>query len=138
MRLFHYLIDAMAVNSFVIHKESIGEEGMKEEFGLERSHRRHFLQSLAIKLMKPEIENRSSQYKNCAGLSTSLQQSFKVCGHPIMPQKATHERREGKRSRCYKCARDTDKKTTLICSKCSGFVCKEHSQNNICCEPECS
>ena len=128
MRIFHYLIDAMAVNSLVIYCENVGVQSMKEEFRLQRSERRFFLQTLAKQLMDPIIENRSRPLRNLQGISKCLQYSFEASGHKLMFDKEQHDAQLKKRGRCSKCLRDVDRKISTLCVKCNSFVCKIHSK----------
>ena len=83
MRLFHYLIDAMMINAFIIAREVFSADDMRQRYGIPKFQRRKFLEQIAASLMESHISNRALKYGSHAGVSRRLQHSFRVSGCPI-------------------------------------------------------
>ena len=94
MRLFHYLIDAMAINSFIIHSENVGSEKMRELYGVTRSQRRQFLQKLGIQLVNPEIENRAMRYRLTATYPASASPCRSLSGIAVIQSSVQKSQRK--------------------------------------------
>lgn len=137
MRLFHYIIDSMMINTLVIVRELLGPEEMVRQYHNPRSERRKFMEKLAFSLMEPHIKTRSQTYTSLRGVSIRLQESFKAAGYPLVIQAAQPIRRQGGALRCYICPRTSDRKCRTSCQNCNRYVCGEHSEKVIRCNPQC-
>lgn len=139
MRMFHYMIDAMMINTFVvIHvmRENVGSDEMKDRYGVERCHHRKFLEDIAMSLMVHEIERRRDAFVSTVRISKRLQMSFIAAGFPI-PMQTDRHRTRAKQGRCYKCPRELDKKIRTVCEDCGKFICKEDAQQRSTCMLAC-
>ena len=135
MRLFHYLIDAMMINAFIIAREVFSADDMRQRYGIPKFQRRKFLEQIAASLMESQISNRALKYRSHAGVSRRLQHSFRVSGCPIQDRISSDVNRRG---RCHHCPRKLDKKTALKCYLCDKFICQNHTEKRNCCSPSCS
>jgi uncharacterized paraquat-inducible protein A len=116
----------------------MGLEAMVEKYGMQRSHRRKFLEDVGVSLMIPQIEKRRNAYATAVGISNRLQMSFTYAGFPIhMPNKKRKETTE-KQGSCHRCPRNLDKKSRIVCADCNKFLCKEHVQQRSVCVPSCN
>ena len=119
MRLFHYIIDSLLLNTFVITNEIFPTNEMRRRYGLKKSQRRIFLEKIAISLMKPQIVIRSASYRSLQGVSSRLQDSFKFCGFPVTRNPENQQKSSKLRGRCYSCPRSVDRKVSTTCHRVS-------------------
>ena len=112
--LFQNFVDIAAYNAFVVFLNNFPDfENGKTQ------RRRLFLERLGMDLCTPAIQSRQP-----LPLQPLTVQSRGVTSGPR------------KRSRCGRCPRDTDKKTSETCYKCHLPVCKSHSV--MVCNYQCS
>lgn len=82
--------------------------------------RRELLQKLGMNLVKPHIQRRDVR-----PLSRELRDVVvKLGGTPLTSTSSEPE--PMRKTRCYMCARNVDKKTKIVCEKCSKHVCPNH------------
>ena len=112
--LFQNFVDIAAYNAFVVFLSNFPEfENGKSQ------RRRLFLERLGMDLCTSAIQSRQT---------LPLQ--------PLSAQSRSKSAGPRKRSRCGRCPRNTDKKTSEACHKCFLPICKAHSV--MLCNHECS
>lgn len=91
--------------------------------------RRNFLKLLSLELMKEHMYSRSKITCLPIDLKAFLQLQY--------PQSSTSAssspQKKKMRGTCTLCGRSKNSSTTMMCSMCSHFVCKNHSSKNIVC-----
>lgn len=90
--------------------------------------RRIFLKNLSFQLMKGHLTERA------AIPSLPLDIRVFLDKYKVEEQTETEEQPLKKRGRCKTCGRSKNINTTVRCSSCANFVCKNHSQTTITCE----
>ena len=95
----------------------------------EAQNRRQFLKNLAMSLMEPHLQDRA-QLQNLPSDIQSI-----LSKHKPQSQVDTHEPPPAKsRKRCRLCARTKNRVTTMRCSSCNDFVCKNHAKTDVKCD----
>ena len=95
----------------------------------EAQNRRQFLKNLAMSLMKPHLQDRA-QLQNLPSDIQSILSKYKP-----QSQVDTREPPPAKsRKMCRLCGRAKNRVTTMRCSSCNDFVCKDHAKTNVKCD----
>lgn len=118
--VFYGILNAAAVNTFVIWKHKCKERGETP------TERRIMLQDLAMSLVHPWAERRLTQPTIQRKTALVLREVFKM-SIPPTPREAG----EKKKRRCYFCPRSKDTKVKSTCASCSVAICGSHS-NLLC------
>lgn len=120
---FFQLINIAGLNSQILYNSIHAENPVR---------RRLFLKSLALELMKNHLEERAQ----LASLPSDVKSILSKY------RKRTREESEDNveepplkiRSRCTICGRSKNRVTTMRCTFCKIFVCKEHSSTKVTCQ----
>ena len=95
----------------------------------EAQNRRQFLKNLAMSLIKPHLQDRA-HLQNLPSDIQSILSKYKP-----QSQVDTHEPPPAKsRKRCHLCGRAKNRVTTMSCSSCNDFVCKDHAKTDVKCD----
>ena len=114
--VFFHLVNIAGVNGQILFKKT-------RKLVDEAQNRRQFLKNLAMSLMKPHLQDRA-QLQN---LPSDIQSILPK--HKPQLQVNTHEPPPAKsRKRCHLCGRAKNRVTTMRCSSCNDFVCKDHAK----------
>ena len=92
-------------------------------------NRRQFLKNLAMSLMKAHLQNRAQLQSLPADIQSILSK------YKPQSQAYTHKPPLAKsRKRCRLSGRTKNRVTTMRCSSCNDFVCKDHSKTDVKCD----
>ena len=120
--VFFHLVNIAGVNGQILFNKTRKSVD-------EAQNRRQFLKNLAMSLMKPHLQDRA-QLQNFPSDIQSILSKYK-------PQSEvdTHEPPPAKsRKRCRLCGRAKNRVTTMRCSSCNDFVCKDHAKTDVKCD----
>ncbi|XP_038128076.1 piggyBac transposable element-derived protein 4-like [Cyprinodon tularosa] len=117
--IFFHIIDVSAYNAFVIWCE-INKDWNRGKL----SRRRLFLEELGNALVRPQIERRQSLPRASPVAAAIVRDIQREKNTPTPPVAQTAGK---KRGRCQVCPTRNDCKTSMTCSKCKKYVCKEHA-----------
>ena len=125
MCVFYGILDIAAVNTFIVFLHNNPDFHPKVT-----CKRRIFLESLAMDLMKPQLEYRR---ENPAGLGDHTRTAMSTVGYPVvcLPKPArprTTRAAALKRKRCHYCPVSKDRKVFTECDVCHNRVCPEHGE----------
>lgn len=120
LTIFYNIMNIGSINSMVLYHLNNKEQKIK---------RRDFIRTLAIGLMKPEMERRYRTESLPKQIRTKIGFILDLPSDQIS-SKNVHKTGTG---RCYICPRKEDKKTRNICVLCGKWVCKEHQEAMIKC-----
>ncbi len=115
--IFFHIIDVSAYNAFVIWCE-INKDWNRGKL----SQRRIFLEQLGNALVKPHIERRQCLPRASPAAAAIVKDIQKETSTSTPPTAGK------KRGRCQVCPTQNDSKTSMTCSSCKKYVCKEHVQ----------
>ena len=95
----------------------------------EAQNRRQFLKNLAMSLMKPHLQDRA-QLQNLPSDIQSILSKYKPQSQvdTLEPPPAKSPKR------CHLCGRAKSRVTTMKCSSCNDFVCKDHAKTDVKCD----
>ena len=111
------LIDIALLNAYIVYRHN----NVLSHYS--------YLVDVGYALLDPHI--RASRINN-KFLTCAAKSALQLLGYkPII---AVADVLAPKRSRCYKCPREKDKKTTQTCAICKRFVCSDHSAKKCICE----
>lgn len=117
MALFYALLNVAGVNAQVLLNFSKPDASPK--------FRRYFLKNLVTSLMKPHLENRQKMQ--------FLPTHSKAIIRRLLPSTADKQAENNNeppakklKGRCTECGRMKNNYTTIMCSECSNFTCKNH------------
>jgi hypothetical protein len=119
MILFMNMIDAAAVNAYVIHTARNGGPCPAVTH-----QRRLFLKDLSKKLILPHMKTRLLQTINLRISVINCMKQFGVTKpepEPVEPGKAAAKKR------CAPCGKSKDRKTRVCCNACKRPICGEHT-----------
>ncbi|CAI6373793.1 unnamed protein product [Macrosiphum euphorbiae] len=119
LSIFFQLLNIAGINANILYNNTQIEKKHK--------NRRSFLKSLSMNLMNNHLSERSQM----ANLPTDIKHFLskyetKEVDVQEPPTKI--------RSRCYLCGRAKNRVTTIKCSSCQKFTCKEHVKAVVRCE----
>ena len=126
--VFYGMIDIAGLNGLVLWKHKNPDWNPNKRY-----KRRLFIEELGMGLVSPLLDFRSTTSKT---LHKDIRNALAVFGYPLIeeePQELDESSIQTKRKRCSICHFSEDRKTSTQCSRCSGFVCKEHSVKQIFC-----
>lgn len=123
LAIFFQLLNIAGVNSQILYNQ-IHDERHK--------YRRIFLKNLSLSLMKQHLEERA-MLKNLPVDIKCFLNKYKQ-QQPQQENEDIGEPSPKMRKRCRFCGRAKNRVTTLRCSSCNEFVCKEHSVTEIKCD----
>uniref|UniRef100_UPI00358F5BBC piggyBac transposable element-derived protein 4-like isoform X1 n=1 Tax=Myxine glutinosa TaxID=7769 RepID=UPI00358F5BBC len=119
--LWHNVMDVACLNAYIL-------------FTLQHPHylpnvthkRRLFMKELVLELVKPHMVDRIHGNPQLPG---RVLKSLEIFGVQQTPETSGEQQRSSlKRKRCIHCPSKKDKKTTMLCSRCTQHVCKDHSK----------
>lgn len=114
MAVFYAILNIVGINAAVLLQCT------KTIDQIDDIKRRELLQRLGMGLVKPHIQRRDVR-----PLSRELRQVvIKLGGTPLASTSSEPE--PVRKARCYMCPRNADKKTKIVCEKCSKHVCPDH------------
>ena len=120
--VFFHLVNIAGVNGQILFnqiRKSVDEA----------QNRRQFLKNLAMSLIKPHLQDRA-QLQNLPSDIQSILSKYKP-----QSQVDTREPPPAKsRKRCRLCGRAKNRVTTMRCSSCNDFVCKDHAKTDVKCD----
>lgn len=127
MRLFYFILDAAALNSFVIW--NMYNQTWRDHAGSRRlDKRRLYITEAAHDLMQPHISARAAN-ANIAHMP-SVGRALMAIG--LQPCARSDSAASGqKRGRCQSCDRKKDQKVEHKCVKCGEFVCGKHGSKTV-------
>lgn len=121
MRYFYGMLDQAGVNCMVLYRLATQQD---------KIIRRKFLAELGFQLAQPHMKRR---------LDKNLPKQLKQDIADILNKDGDDENQEPqepprklqKHSRCHLCPRSRDRKSKIVCAKCSKAVCPDH-RDNVC------
>ena len=120
--VFFHLVNIAGVNGQILFNKTRKSVD-------EAQNRRQFLKNLAMSLMKPHLQDRA-QLQNLPSDIQSILSKYKP-----QSQVDTREPPPAKsRKRCRLCGRAKNRVTTMRCSSCNNFVCKDHAKTDVKCD----
>lgn len=114
MSIFYALLNIAGINSQIILASAPNTASLK---------RRYFLKNLSLALIKPHLESRSSI------MNLPIKSREIIKRHIAEKETTKAEEPPKKKGRCNPCGRAKNNNTTLICSRCKNFTCKNHMYN---------
>ena len=120
--VFFHLVNIAGVNGQILFNKTRKSVD-------EAQNRRQFLKNLAMSLIKPHLQDRA-QLQN-------LQSDIQSILSKYTPQSQVDTREPPpakSRKRCRLCARAKNRMTTMRCSSCNDFVCKDHAKTDVKCD----
>ncbi|KRZ19449.1 hypothetical protein T11_16230, partial [Trichinella zimbabwensis] len=119
--LFMNMLDVAAVNAFVVFVTKFSSF-----YGNKNHRKRLFLKDLGMRLVRPNIECRTSE--NFSGMQKNIQRCIlMVLGEDhVLKNTRNEETSSRKRGRCALCIPRGDKKYPTKCDHCQKFVCPQH------------
>ena len=120
--VFFHLVNIAGVNGQILFNKTRKSVD-------EAQTRLQFLKNLAMSLMKPHRQDRA-QLQNLPSDIQSILSKYKP-----QSQVDTREPLPAKsRKRCRLCGRAKNRVTTMRCSSCKDFVCKDHAKTDVKCD----
>lgn len=119
LTIFFGLMNVGAINAYVIYNANM------KRLQKETVERRHFLKDLALGLVMPQIQKRSS--------ITTLPRFIRSKMFQILGKEEITERSQSSgassnvRGRCSLCPSKKDRKTKTQCHFCQAFICRDHT-----------
>lgn len=118
--IFFHLLNISGVNAQILYNGTHPNNPAR--------NRRTFLKSMAMLLMEQHLAERS-KLKNLPARIKLLLSKYNQAN-----DNETEEPPQKMRSRCVLCGRAKNRVTTMRCTSCQTFVCKEHSITLIKCQ----
>ena len=120
--VFFHLVNIAGVNGQILFNKTHKSVD-------EAQNRRQFLKNLAMSLMKPHLQDKVQQ-QNLPSDIQSILAKYKA-----ESQVDTREPSPAKsRKRCRLCGRAKNRVTTMRCSSCNDFACKDHAKTDAKCD----
>ena len=120
--IFFHLVNISGVNGQILYNKTRNSVDAVQ-------NKSQFLKNLAMSLMKPHLQNRVQLQSLPADIQSILSK------YKPQSQADTHEPPPSKsRERCHPCGRAKNRVTTMRCSSCNDFACKDHSKTDVNCD----
>lgn len=129
MRIFHFIIDAAALNAYRLNRQAHSTSYLRENLGgRSTAWRRVFIEKLSEQLMTATRKSRFCELQNSQwrGCTSTLRNSFRICG--LQGVETSPQPPPGTPQRCTLCGRTRDRKVKTICCECRQPTCAEHGK----------
>lgn len=119
MRFFYGMLDQAGVNCMILFRLATKKD---------KIIRRKFLAELGLQLAQPHMKRRLD--KNLPKeLKQDIADVLNINSDKVEQEFQELPRKLQKHSRCHLCPRSHDKKSKIVCAKCSKAVCPDHRKN---------